>query len=1454
MSLLSLPALDPRYQVGAHGGPGRVVRAWDAVGQRHVAFKRFEGQGGDPLLWHRRFWRWSRLTHPRLVQVLDYGADAAGTPVLVMAWLEGQTLASLGRSRRLSTGEITEVVLGVAEALDAMHAAGLVHGDVKPGNCMVGPDGVVLLDWGGEALGTLGYVRPARLLGAPPSPADDWHALAVLGAELLLDCPIQSLPSVAVLRERLAAAPAGPLAEALQALLGDDLADHAALRARLVPGAEPPVTGPGFRPEVPLLGREAALAQVLGSVERDAGPLGAVLVWGEGGVGKSRLVREALQRLPQLSLGVGQGRPDRRIPLEPWREALGALAAAIEPPPALRAWLGGDAVEREVLFEAVQAWLVHSPDGRIWLEDLQWLDAASLELFARVVGGLGRAGRAGRLWATSRPAPAVAPLRDARHVALVELGPLEAEPAAALVAAHLGAGAGADLSLDELALVAGGNPLLLGALAAEWGAAPAGPTRAAPTDRPAGLEMVLERLVQRLGDDGRTLLRWGRLLGQRFGWAELHALTAWAPERLFDAVGELRAAHLWVEHGDGLGFRHDRLREALPDAQPEAAQAQDHARVADVLGGFAAPAARLAPHLRAAGRRADALEAFARAGDAHAAVGASSEAFSAWCDALSLADAHEAAPAVRQALWQRLAPLTIAVDPVRGIALLEQARAHPPVPSSAGLWAARWPVEAVPRLLYTAYAAICHALVGGPAAAEGCLATVATELDGAPRWLQGALLLPRCTVAGWEMRMGDAAAGATAALEALKEAPAGLDEALAPLRSLAHFYRLAGAVYRRGECPEAWLEACVAEARRAGLADLESIGLAQRVGALGLAGGWWALEAAQAAFDQSRERAGLSHSLIGEGLARRAVACLHHGAWEDALRLEADFPPFLAGSFYEVWVFSPLIAAACLTGDTARARVLLERVEAAGSSPWYGLLLARAFVAVWEGRPDAREAIATVLAEEGPGPRWQPAHEAWAWRLRAELAAREGDEAGVAAALDEAARCAPSFPLQAAITLFWRARLASSAAARADHVEAASEAFAALGAAPWLARLEALRATALWVLAEGRPAEEASPHALLEALLARAMAATKAVRAKLLLLEDGGGVRTAASLTHPGAAPVEAFSRTVVRQVVEGRRLLWVADVASDERFQQSVSLEALDVPTVVGVPLALGGRLEGLFYLELSRGTGVDSGVLEALDGLAAHAALALSHGRLAAEARVLQERAERAAAAAAEREAVLAQVLHDMRNAVQALACMHDELVPWAEEHPALAAPVAGIEGQVDFLEEFLRHKLSQLLAREQASPSAALGDVARTLAQRFRPLCQRRGLTLEVDAMPEAWLVISEVECLQLFGNLLENAVKFSYEGGLVRLDAHLAGAWAHVRVTDTGPGFEATRAHPARASGLGLQHSRALVRQAGGWLHITSTPAGATVEVGLPLAKGRRTPGERPFGEATPQASV
>jgi signal transduction histidine kinase len=664
-------------------------------------------------------------------------------------------------------------------------------------------------------------------------------------------------------------------------------------------------------------------------------------------------------------------------------------------------------------------------------------------------------------------------------------------------------------------------------------------------------------------------------------------------------------------------------------------------------------------------------------------------------------------------------------------------------------------------LLYTAYAAICHALLSGPDAAQRCLASVASEAATAPAWLQGVLALPRCTAFGWEMRMGEAAELAAAALGSLSEAPETLDDALAPLRALAHFYRLAGAVYRQGEAPEPWVQACVAEARRAGLADLESIGLAQRVGAAGLAGGWPALQSAQVAFDRSRERAALSQSLAGEALARRAVAALHHGDWHAGLALEATFPPFLAGTFYEVWIFSPLIACACLVGEVAHARALLERLEAAGSSPWYGLLLARAFVAVWDGWPNAEALIADVLHEEGPGPRWQPAHEAWAWRLRAEWLARRGDEAGVAAALNEATRCGASFPLQAAITLYWRARLATDARTREGYLQAAADAFATLEAAPWLVQVERLRHAGEWIIAEGGALKNGggipATERCLTGLLREAMDCAQADRGRLLLVDDGERVRTASVFTLPGVGESAAYSHTVVRHVLTSRRAVWVTDAGADPRLLGGLSLEALAIPSLVCVPLVWDDRLEGLFYLErLQARAAFDSEKLAHLEALAAHGALALAYRRTATESGSLRESRARALEAAAEREVVLGQVVHDLRNAVHAIGLMQAELQPWAKREASAEPAVSGIGGQVEFLQRFLQAKLEQLLVREQGRTRAALADTFAALRARFAPLAENRGLTLRVAEAPAVYVALEAVELQQMLGNLLENAL--------------------------------------------------------------------------------------------------
>ena len=144
-----------RYQIlgeiGA-GGFATVYRAHDPTLDRVVALKVLHAHlARDPSI-RDRFIRegrsLARLHHPNLVQVYDAG-ESEGQVYLAMQFIPGQSLAEVSRGRVLSLAELAPVVVQVASALDEIHAAGLVHRDVKPANILVTEAGrAVLLDLG----------------------------------------------------------------------------------------------------------------------------------------------------------------------------------------------------------------------------------------------------------------------------------------------------------------------------------------------------------------------------------------------------------------------------------------------------------------------------------------------------------------------------------------------------------------------------------------------------------------------------------------------------------------------------------------------------------------------------------------------------------------------------------------------------------------------------------------------------------------------------------------------------------------------------------------------------------------------------------------------------------------------------------------------------------------------------------------------------------------------------------------------------------------------------------------------------------------------------------------------------------------------------------------------------------------------------------------------------------
>jgi hypothetical protein len=192
----------------AVGGMGEVWRGRDAVLGRLVAVKVLrEGLGADPEF-RRRFHDEARhtaaLSHPGIAGVFDYGESADDTPYLVMELVDGEPLSALlAREGPRSPERTLDIVAQAALALQAAHDAGVVHRDVKPGNLLVRPDGVVkVTDFGiaravdaapitatGLVVGTAQYLSPEQAAGKPATPASDVYSLGVVAYECLTGRP-----------------------------------------------------------------------------------------------------------------------------------------------------------------------------------------------------------------------------------------------------------------------------------------------------------------------------------------------------------------------------------------------------------------------------------------------------------------------------------------------------------------------------------------------------------------------------------------------------------------------------------------------------------------------------------------------------------------------------------------------------------------------------------------------------------------------------------------------------------------------------------------------------------------------------------------------------------------------------------------------------------------------------------------------------------------------------------------------------------------------------------------------------------------------------------------------------------------------------------------------------------------------------------------------------------------
>lgn len=203
--------LADRYLLGetlGRGGMADVYRATDRLLDREVAVKVLRQSTADESA-RARFIDEARtlagLTHDGLVTLLDagFGTDDGDTmvdqPFLVMELVEGPSLAERLTRGPVAADVVRSIGAQVADTLAHVHARGVIHRDVTPGNLLLGEHRVQLADFGiarllgdtaghtrtGETIGTAAYLAPEQVTGQPVSGATDVYSLGLVMLEAL---------------------------------------------------------------------------------------------------------------------------------------------------------------------------------------------------------------------------------------------------------------------------------------------------------------------------------------------------------------------------------------------------------------------------------------------------------------------------------------------------------------------------------------------------------------------------------------------------------------------------------------------------------------------------------------------------------------------------------------------------------------------------------------------------------------------------------------------------------------------------------------------------------------------------------------------------------------------------------------------------------------------------------------------------------------------------------------------------------------------------------------------------------------------------------------------------------------------------------------------------------------------------------------------------------------------
>lgn len=440
-----------RYQVESllgEGGMGRVYQVFDTVRQAPCALKLLSQKLSSEealLQFKQEFWFMTRLQHPHIVHVYEYGVLEDQQPYFTMEIVPGQELETIGK---MPVAQVWQVLIQAARALGFIHSRRLVHRDIKAENLRLQPDGQLkLMDFGlmeplgnrsnGQLTGTVAYLPPEVPQRGLITEASDIYSLGVVAFELLtgvkpflgttvLDVikahihaeppPLRSFdPAIPAAFERivlrmLAKAPEDRYAQTSDLLA--DIAEASGLDVGLTSADEKS----SYLSSHVLVARDAELEKLkIALISIQEARSQALLIGAPAGVGKSRLIEEFKihTQLSEMPFAQGICVSSGMSSYEPLIQAFHQLLPLTSPEilihlgPVLAHLLPRLAEQgfapkpdfdprnqKIALFETVVAWLAEIASKRplvIFIDDLHWADLATLELFNYLIRELGDA-------------------------------------------------------------------------------------------------------------------------------------------------------------------------------------------------------------------------------------------------------------------------------------------------------------------------------------------------------------------------------------------------------------------------------------------------------------------------------------------------------------------------------------------------------------------------------------------------------------------------------------------------------------------------------------------------------------------------------------------------------------------------------------------------------------------------------------------------------------------------------------------------------------------------------------------------------------------------------------------------------------------------------------------------------------------------------------------------------